>query len=177
MLYECDRINNLVTDLLNIGKPRAAVFTDNTLDSIIRPLLELLQSKAREKGVSFDYEADPVSVTFASDRDQLIQIVLNLTINAIQMTPPDGRVVLQCSHTDGIVCLEVSDSGPGIAPNDRSRILDPFVSQRPGGIGLGLAVVHDIVRRHHGELAIEDSTLGGARFVIRIPQLRTEQAR
>ncbi|MBI2799900.1 MAG: HAMP domain-containing histidine kinase [Gammaproteobacteria bacterium] len=174
MLSECDRINGLVSDLLNSARPRMSSFEYADLDVIVRQLIESLQSKGREKNVVIEFIASAESQFLDCDRNQLIQLTLNLAINAIQMTPAGGQVVVRSWGTDSAVYLEVADSGPGIAMSERSHVLDPFVSQRPGGIGLGLTVVQDIVRRHRGELTIGDSTLGGASFISRFPRRRSE---
>jgi signal transduction histidine kinase len=68
----------------------------------------------------------------------------------------------------GIVCIEIGDSGPGIAEADHGRIFDPFFSMRSGGVGLGLAVVKHIVAAHHGDITIGRSQLGGALFTLRL---------
>ena len=70
-----------------------------------------------------------------------------------------------------MVRLVVSDTGPGVSPEDMPRIFDPFYTRRPGGTGLGLAVVHRAVAAHEGTVLVERSRLGGADFVVDLPRV------
>ena len=174
MLDECDRINGLVQGLLESARPRAPVFATLDLAALVRGLGELLAARAAEKEVNLQLEAPSEPLALEGDRDQLLQAALNLAINALQATPAGGTVAIRCRSVAGDAVLEVADSGPGIPPAERQRILEPFVSHRAGGIGLGLAVVQDIVQRHRGTLVIGESGLGGASFTLTLPRIAKE---
>ncbi|MBI5619203.1 MAG: HAMP domain-containing histidine kinase [Gammaproteobacteria bacterium] len=174
MLGECDRINGLVQGLLDSARPRAPVFAPLDLAALVRGLGGPLAVRATEKGVNLRFEAPSEPVVLEGDRDQILQAVLNLAINALQAAPEGGTVAIRCRAAGTGAALEVADDGPGIPPAERQRILEPFVSHRAGGIGLGLAVVQDIVQRHGGTLAIGESDLGGARFTLTLPLTRKE---
>jgi signal transduction histidine kinase len=92
-----------------------------------------------------------------ADIGRIKQVVLNLMVNAAQVSEADGLIEVRGSPAgrDAYQIL-VSDRGPGIPPEDRSRIFEPFFSKRPGGSGLGLAVCQGIVRAHGGSIAAED---------------------
>lgn len=174
MLNECDRINGLVSGLLESARPRAPVFAPLDLGALVRGLGEMIAPRAAEKNVNSSLEAPSEPITIAGDRDQLVQAMLNLAINAIQAAPAAGAIAIRCRAAGDQAIVEIADSGPGIPPAERQRIFEPFVSHRPGGIGLGLAVVQDIVQRHGGSLAVDDSDLGGARFTLTLPMTRKE---
>lgn len=114
-------------------------------------------------------EACPVR----ADRRAWRQILLNLLGNAIKFTPEGGEVCLRVGAVDGQAWLHVEDSGPGIAPQDRARILRPFEraanASRQDGVGLGLSIVLGLVRLHDGEVQISASDLGGAMFGVSAP--------
>lgn len=105
---------------------------------------------------------------------QLQQILTNLLRNAIQAAP-DGEVHLSWYEGEGEVSFAVDDSGPGIPPDVRTHIYEPFYTTKPvgQGTGLGLAVVHGIVEQHGGRIEVGTSPLGGARFEVSLPVKRS----
>ncbi|NNM05823.1 MAG: ATP-binding protein, partial [Gemmatimonadetes bacterium] len=119
-------------------------------------------------------------VAIPGDADLLHRAIFNLMLNAAQFAGPAGiiRVTLEnqeeCAGTVGTtvrapVCLRVSDSGPGVNPEELPRIFDPFYTGRSGGSGLGLAVVHRAVEAHDGVVLVEEGPEGGAEFRIFLP--------
>mgnify|MGYP000971808675 FL=1 len=109
------------------------------------------------------------------DADACRQIVLNLLLNAVDALAGEGRVRLSLSvDGDDRVLLQVTDSGPGIAPSVRAHLFEPFVTTKPAGTGtgLGLAVVHGLVERAGGRVEADDAAPedgGGARFRVWLP--------
>jgi signal transduction histidine kinase len=108
------------------------------------------------------------------DSDAFTQIILNLLDNAVKYGPPGQTVSVALDQTDGAVRVLVDDEGPGVPPEDRSRIWEPFVrvSQRGAGSdgsGLGLAVVRELVEAHGGTARVDTSPRGGARFIVVLP--------
>ena len=121
--------------------------------------------------VSFTLDLPGAPVMVRADRDQLMQVLVNLVQNAVdacQSIPGRrGRVLVRVRATDdGGGRLVVGDDGPGIAPEERARVLDPYVTTKPGGTGLGLAVVDRIVSEHGGTLEVGASPLGGAELAV-----------
>ncbi len=105
----------------------------------------------------------------------VVQVVLNLVMNAMQSLPSDGAagnfVGIRTETRDGKVLMEVSDSGPGVPVAERERIFDPFVTKKGvgEGTGLGLFVCRNIVRSYGGEVSVRDGEFGGAAFVVTLP--------
>jgi two-component system sensor histidine kinase FlrB len=96
--------------------------------------------------------------------------LLNLTLNAIQMSPPGGVVAIRVERDrNAHARLEVSDQGPGIDPKVRDRLFTPFVTTRDGGTGLGLAVVDRIVRAHRGTVSVSGERGRGTTFTVSLP--------
>lgn len=112
-------------------------------------------------------------VTVSADRVRLGQVLANLLGNALKFTPEGGRIELVVAEADGEARVEVADTGPGIAPGDRARVLDRFwrgeASAGVAGRGVGLAVVDEIVRAHGGRVEVTENDGGGARFVVALP--------
>jgi signal transduction histidine kinase len=96
-------------------------------------------------------------------------VLLNLVLNALQILPHGGKVAVSTHDDTAKLILEIADDGPGITPEEMSRIFDPFFTKREGGVGLGLAVVQQIIAAHGGEIRAGKSKLGGALFTITLP--------
>ncbi|MCP5199829.1 MAG: HAMP domain-containing protein [Gammaproteobacteria bacterium] len=172
MVNECDRINALVTSLLESARPREPVFEREDVNAIVARVLELAQGRAGERQVELAFNAARGLPAVDADRDQLVQVLQNVVVNAIQQVGPGGHVRLTTTREDAMVRLDIEDDGPGIPAERREAVFEPFVSFRAGGIGLGLPVVREIVQAHGGTIGIDDSALGGARFRIHLPLAR-----
>ncbi|MFP5304391.1 MAG: ATP-binding protein, partial [Gammaproteobacteria bacterium] len=103
------------------------------------------------------------------DAEQITQVLLNLIMNALQVLPRGGRIEIATREERERLVVEVADDGPGIAPEDRGRVFEPFVFRREGGTGLGLAVVRRILRQHGGDVVADATALGGALFRVWLP--------
>jgi signal transduction histidine kinase len=105
-----------------------------------------------------------------ADIGRLRQVILNLMVNAAQVSEADGLIEVSGAPVEGDAYqILVSDRGPGIPPEDRNKIFEPFFSKRPGGSGLGLAVCHGIVRAHGGSIVAEGREGGGTTFRVTVP--------
>jgi signal transduction histidine kinase len=123
---------------------------------------------------------DNGALTVEGDEDLLHRAIFNLTLNAVQATPANGEVRVEVSLLDGegapfgaafesgSIAIRVSDDGPGIPPDIRERLFHPFFTTKPGGSGLGLAVVHRAIEAHRG-LVFFDSAGRGTRFTVIVP--------
>jgi len=116
------------------------------------------------------------------DPIRLSQVIANLLTNAAKYTPRGGRLTVRATDEDGQVVLRVSDTGIGIAPNVLSRVFDLFVQERQaldrsqGGLGLGLAIVRNLVQRHGGEVSAESDGPGrGSTFTVRLPRVESSR--
>ncbi len=176
ILSETERLNRLITTLIESARPRPPDFHEVDVHVIIRRALELLTLQADKRGVKLeqDLRADPPLLV--GDPEQIMQVLLNLVLNAIQILKPGGRVRVTTRLEPRGVVIEVADDGPGVTSKNRERIFDPFVSLREGGIGLGLTVVQQVVRLHRGVIEIDASQWGGALFRVTFPRTAREDA-
>ena len=119
-------------------------------------------------------EAPVEGLTIAGDSTKLTWALSNLIANALRYTPRGGRVRLEGTPEDAAVLVSVSDTGPGIPPDQRERIFERFVQGGDGGdagaAGLGLAIVRDIVQAHGGRIHLESEVGKGSRFILELPR-------
>lgn len=166
IINETERLNRLVTTLLESTSPRPPQLQDHDLHEIIAHVLALIEGKAEKDGINLDQRLNASPSIVSCDREQMIQVVLNLVINAIQHVPDGGQILLTTRNNGAGITVQIEDNGPGIAEPDRKRIFDPFFTQRKGGIGLGLTIVQQIVQAHGGRIGVTKSMLGGACFTV-----------
>ena len=173
---EARRLAQLVDNVLQFSRAERHLTRVRTEPTALAPLMrEVLERFAPLAGrsatrVHTDLEESLVAPV---DPDSLHQITINLLDNAIKYGDREGRVTLRTRFANGRARIEVEDSGPGIAPADRSRIWEPFVRIVEGssvpGSGIGLAVVRELVTTHGGKAWVEEGSTGGARFVVELP--------
>jgi signal transduction histidine kinase len=176
---ELGRLGRLVADLLTLSRPEAAPAGGAPpLDAgtVLAGVAEQLEPLAAERGVSLVVQAAP-DLWVAANADRLKQVILNLVDNALRYTPAGGTVTLRGGQdaVNGGVCLEVADTGPGIAPADLPHVFDRFYrgdlsrARATGNSGLGLAIVRNIVEAHGGRIGVESTPGQGARFMVTLP--------
>ena len=153
--------------LLECARPKQPDFKLHDVHEIIDNVLNLLGSKAEKGAVQLQREFEAEDALMSCDREQMMQVFLNLVLNAMQFVPDGGRVVISTHREANALWITVADDGPGIDPEMRKNIFDPFFSRREGGIGLGLTIVQQIVQAHGGEIEADESRWGGAAFNIR----------
>jgi len=176
---ETERLNKLVSTLVDSARPRPPEFAVHDLVPMVEHAVAMLRMQANKKDVNLAVVLPNPTATEAvsrvlveCDAEQMTQVLLNLLLNAIQVLPAGGKVVASIIDAADHVIISVADNGAGVTEAQKEQIFDPFFTQRPGGIGLGLAVSKQIVTAHFGTLAVEKSTLGssGADFRIELPK-------
>ena len=170
MVNECDRMNALVTGMLEGARPRPPQPALRDLNELAQECALLLKDRIEKRGNLLEVHLMPGSAQARCDRDQILQVLLNLVQNANQILPRDGLIRISTTRQQDRLELAVEDNGPGIPEDLRQEILEPFVSFRPGGIGLGLAIVREVLEAHGTQLVLGSSTLGGASFSFSLPE-------
>ena len=178
----------LIDDLLDLSRMSGGHLRLETatvdLTAVVRDAVLALTPAASAKGLQVQLEAGALGLLVSGDADRLQQVFWNLLMNAVKFTPHGGRIVVQIDRTLDMCCVRVSDTGQGISPDflphvfDRFRQADGSTTRRHSGLGIGLALVRQLVELHGGE--VEASSRGdglGATFTVRLPALRPEEAR
>ncbi len=156
--------NDIITQLLSLIRDQPVTQVQVDLAQVVSDALSSLPDH------HFTY-VKPAPLYVAGDPTQLRQVVINLAQNAAYFAGHEGRVDVSLEKTETEVFLIVDDDGPGIDPSIRNRMFEPLVTNRPGGIGLGLAFVRRVVERHGGTVSTSRSPLGGARFTVQVSLL------
>lgn len=175
IVQEADRLTRIADDLLTLARaestpPEKEVFD---LEPLIQQAMQEMAVEAQRHQVHMRAELQPLKL-FAN-RDQILQVVLNLLSNAIRYNKPDGRVVVRTYLQDNQVVIEVEDTGVGIPSEALPRIFERFYrvdktrSRTSGGTGLGLAIVKHIVEAHGGTVEVESEYRVGSTFRVRLP--------
>jgi two-component system sensor histidine kinase BaeS len=173
------RLGRLVEDLGALAAADAAGLRMERrrvdLGVVVADVAGSLRPRFDAAGVALHVDVAPVTVE--GDPDRLHQVVANLLGNAAKFTPTGGSVRVRLTGSGGLARLTVADTGPGIAPDERERVFDRFWRGRTGrgvaGSGIGLAVVAELVRAHHGRVEVTEAAGGGAEFVVALPAAAT----
>jgi signal transduction histidine kinase len=170
----------LITEILNFvrvgsGHLQYAVGDVKACDAM-RHAIELIEPLFKQKGLKFNGVAGDLDTVAHADPERVTQILVNLLSNAIKFTPAGGEVSADCGSTADTVTLRISDTGIGIAVEKHETIFEPFMqlkeglTDREGGVGLGLAISRDLARAMNGDLTVESSEGKGARFTLSLPR-------
>lgn len=167
---ETERMNKLVSTLIDAARPRQPVFTNLDLVQLIQGSIQLLGAKAQQKDIQIIFEKNDAKIQVEADADQMTQVMMNLMMNAIQVLEHGGQIIIRLTQSSEVITIDVMDDGQGIDPADSAKIFDSFFTKRAGGVGLGLAIVRQIVQTHHGKIHYQASEVGGAQFTITLPK-------
>lgn len=170
-----DRLSKMVKTLLDMSELQT-VGRDETImvDALVDEVLADLEPLAREKDVELTGNCE--AITIVGSDILIYRLVYNLVENAIKYNHPGGQVTVNASRKEKYVCLSVADTGNGIPEELRERVFEPFFrvdksrSRALGGVGLGLALVHEIVRVHDGNITVRSNPSGGTVFEVMFTQ-------
>lgn len=170
-----DRLSKMVKTLLDMSELQT-VGRDETImvDALVDEVLADLEPLAREKDVELTGNCE--AITIVGSDILIYRLVYNLVENAIKYNHPGGQVTVNASRKEKHVCLSVADTGNGIPEELRERVFEPFFrvdksrSRALGGVGLGLALVHEIVRVHDGNITVRSNPSGGTVFEVMFTQ-------
>jgi signal transduction histidine kinase len=179
---EIRRLDHILEDFLQFARPREFVPRAVDLGQVVSRVLDLLSGEAERRAIRLQRELspEPRSTLVAGEEERLRQVLVNLTLNAMEATPEGGQVRVRCAveapdpalgEQAASVAVFIDDSGPGVPPAQRDRIFEPFYTTKATGSGLGLSIVHAIVSQHGGTVSVHGAPGGGARFLLRLPRL------
>ena len=170
MTHEVDRLNRVITELLDFARPSDLKTRPVELAAVIDRSLQLIHQDASNQGIVIRTSVADNLCRVRIDPDRLSQCLLNLYLNAIQAMVDGGTLAVTCDDAgNGMAVITVSDTGPGIAADKIHQVFDPYYTTKGTGTGLGLAIVHKIVEAHGGSVNVESTSGSGAAFMLNIP--------
>jgi signal transduction histidine kinase len=164
-----------VNDLLSFTLDRDPQWTTFDVAELAREVCESLDPQLAAQRIRTEIDI-PSATTLRADRDMIRRAILNLILNALDVMPDGGELVITACQHHASFELEVADSGPGIAEEAQLRVFEPFYTTKSEGTGLGLAIVHRIAEAHGGQVVAKNCPEGGAAFTLRLPNRRMEAA-
>ncbi len=177
ILRESRRVNDIITDFLSFARKRPARPRLSEVKPFLDDVALQVEMHVRDKSgtVEIRHEVVPDDMLILMDSEQIQQVMLNLAMNALEAMQYDGSLTMTASLDDyNTACqIAVTDTGPGVADEDRADLFKPFFTGRKGGTGLGLSVVKRIVHDHGGHIELHTPPGGGCSFVVVLPLIRT----
>ena len=176
---EIDRLNELLKTFFSFAKPQKLNLIYCHIKDIINEIIPFLIKEIADKGIRFVDNYHPELPKIKADKNQLHQVFLNLFLNAIQAMPNGGELRIDVTPMisnplDGLkqnyLKIVVSDTGKGIPPHIVHKIFDPFFTTKPKGIGLGLSIAYQIIKKHGGTVKVDSKWETGTSFVINLPE-------
>jgi two-component system sensor histidine kinase PilS (NtrC family) len=170
VLREVDRLNDLVNTMLQVSRPPAPERRHAALVALTSEVVEVARRDHRSANLQLSVQSPPGELYAAIDSDQIRQVVWNLLSNALAHAPRNSVVQIEVREEGPSVLWTIEDEGPGVPAEARGHLFDMFYSKRPHGVGLGLALVDQIVRAHGGEVRVVSPPGHGAKFEVRLPK-------
>jgi len=174
LTYEIDRINNLVTDLLDFSKPKQTIREKAELKDIIKKSLDLAKEGINTKKIFIDLLTGDEDYQVFVDKGQVEQVFLNIITNAVEAMESGGHLTIDAKYIliDTMPFIQVSfeDDGGGIETEIREKIFDPFFTTKAKGTGLGLVVVAKLIEENHGKIEIESTENVGTKIQVSLPE-------
>ena len=169
MVGEVDRLNSIISSLLQFSRPRDPDFGPVDLDKLFAKTALLLQSDFMGKEIELRQE-NGCAATIEADADLLLQVLLNLLKNALAASNRGDVITLSCEEDEDNVAITVTDNGIGMSREEREQMFDPFFTTKKSGTGLGLAVSHQIIEQHRGVCTVRSSRGRGTSITLTLPK-------
>lgn len=179
-MEESRRVNNLITELLDLVKPKESHFALNDIRELIGKMVLLISPQSKAKNIRITRDFDETIGPVWADSEKVKQIILNLLSNAVEFTPRDGRIEIRAlkapgEDESGAVCIEIRDNGIGIPPADLNRVFEPYFttkhkSSMHSGTGLGLFIAHQHMQDHKGSIEVKSKVNEGTAFLLTFPR-------
>jgi signal transduction histidine kinase len=166
---EIDRLDRAVKTFLNFTNPVEMNLEQTELPGFLEEILETARPAISKAGIELVSDLPQNVPAVFLDRQLIHQAVLNLLLNASEFTPKGGRITLSLQREGDFAQISVSDTGKGIAPEDRNKIFQLFYTTRPGGSGIGLANTFRFVQLHNGRIEFDSALEAGTTFRVKLP--------
>ncbi len=162
-------LEHLIKDMLIFVRGGKGAQERIAIPMLVAEVQQVMEPQMAQHGLAFSVEDRSAGAFMLGSREALSGALLNLLANAMQATPPGGRVGLVCETEAGRAVFHVEDSGKGIPQGVQDRLFEPFFTTRTEGTGLGLAIVREVTQMHGGEISVQSMEGKGSTFTLRLP--------
>jgi len=172
-IYEIDRLNNLITELLDFAKPHLPKYEMTNILEILNMSLELTKKDMKEKDIKANVYIETGNLSIFVDKAQTEQVFINIIKNAVRASNQQGKLEIRLGtvsrEKEKLLCISFEDNGVGIKQENIEKIFNPFFTTDSRGTGLGLSVVHKLVIENKGEIEAQSILGKGTKFEIKFP--------
>ena len=175
MMEEVDRLNRVVTELLDFARPSPLTLKPGDIREVIERAMRLTEDDSRKKGITATFTAPSDLPAISMDFEHLTQVFLNLFINAFQAMSQGGRLAVTAAIQGSRIAVTISDTGQGMAPDVLKNIFAPYYTTKPAGTGLGLAIVLKILEEHGCEIKVDSTPGRGTTFTLLFPETAADR--
>jgi two-component system sensor histidine kinase HydH len=171
MIQEVDRLNRVVSQLLEFARPVNIKAQPTDLNALIADSIKLIENQAGAKGIAVKTRNSIQVAEIMVDPDRLNQVLLNIYLNAIEAMADGGELKIELSSASeaNAIDITIADTGCGISAEDLSKIFDPYYTTKSSGTGLGLAIAHNIIEAIGGQILVESQPGQGTIVKITLP--------
>ena len=169
MSSEMDRINQIVGELLILAKPQVREFNTFDINDVLEYVIKVMRHEALLKSISIYVSASSSQMLVHGDKNQVIQVLINIIKNAID-SMDEGDIHVDCTLKENHINISIQDQGVGISPERLKRLGEPFFTLKEKGMGLGLTISQKIIEDHKGTLHIESEQDKGTKVEIILPR-------
>ncbi|HDZ90876.1 MAG TPA: hypothetical protein ENH37_09405 [Deltaproteobacteria bacterium] len=167
---EIQRLNRIIEEFIAFSRVKGPVLKDKDVTDLLRQIVLLMDSEAGSRGIRLETSLNEYPLMASIDSDKMKQAILNIVKNAMESTPDRGTVTLSAARAGRRgVTITISDTGSGLSPREMDQIFNPYYTTKEKGLGLGLALAHEIVQAHSGEIRVISRHGKGTTFEIFLP--------
>jgi PAS domain S-box-containing protein len=169
---QINRISKIIRDLVDFSRPSAYVMKPTDIHQVLHDALNIVRYGKKVKNIIFDLKLAEDLPLLSLVPDQLVQVFINILMNAVDaLEGKPGTISIKTMQKEGFLYVSVSDTGKGIAPEEREKIFEPFYTTKEvgKGTGLGLWVSYGIIKNFGGEIVVESTPGRGSTFTIELP--------
>jgi len=167
--HEVERLMTITSRAMNLVRPPQVQQEPVSLATVVHQAVSLLERQFAQSGVELTLDVPAALPAVYTSSDLLLQVMLNLMLNAVEAMEEGGTLHIAARHVDRHVTLTFVDSGPGFTPDALHRLFEPFYTTKRGSTGLGLSLCHAIIQQHGGTISAGNAPGGGAIVTITLP--------
>jgi signal transduction histidine kinase len=164
------RVKRIVGDLLEFARGREPHCKRVELTELIKGVYKMLKVSMNMDEINFVMNSNGDRIIINADQEQLDRVFINLFTNAVEAMQGKGDIIVTLSEEDGAVKIWVSDTGKGMSSEEMEKVFEPFFTTKDKGTGLGMAIVFNIIKKHHGEIFVDSLEGKGTTFYIVLPR-------